>query len=402
MKVTIISDIPLSRKNGTAVAAANLIESLRAKGHEVRVVCPDKDKKGKEGYYVAETRSFGPFDGYVKKNDVALAKADDDILYSAIDGADIVHCMMPFSLSRRAADIARALGIPVSAGFHCQAENVTNHLGLMNSKALNKAIYRRFYRVLYGKCDCVHYPTVFIKDEFESSVKKSTRGYVISNGVDEAFFKGERKARTDGKFVILCTGRYSREKDQSVLIDAVKKSAHEKDIQLVFAGAGPMEGALRRRAEGLTNAPVFGFFTREELTDVIHSADLYVHTAKVEIEAISCLEAICGGLVPVIADSEKSATRAFAMGGHNLFRPSNSADLAEKIDFFMENPYEKEKCALLYKGFAAGLAKSRCMDEMENMLAETVLENKRAAYGIPVTENSQRASVLGYTDGGGR
>ena len=96
MKVTIISDIPLSRKNGTAVAAANLIESLRAKGHEVRVVCPDKDKKGKEGYYVAETRSFGPFDGYVKKNDVALAKADDDILYSAIDGADIVHCMMPF------------------------------------------------------------------------------------------------------------------------------------------------------------------------------------------------------------------------------------------------------------------------------------------------------------------
>ena len=212
MKVTIISDIPLSRKNGTAVAAANLIESLRAKGHEVKVVCPDKNKKGKEGYYVAETRSFGPFDGYVKKNDVALAKADDDILYSAIDGADIVHCMMPFSLSRRAADIARALGIPVSAGFHCQAENVTNHLGLMNSKALNKAIYRRFYRVLYGKCDCVHYPTVFIKDEFESSVKKSTRGYVISNGVDEAFFKGERKARTDGKFVILCTGRYSREK----------------------------------------------------------------------------------------------------------------------------------------------------------------------------------------------
>ena len=127
-----------------------------------------------------------------------------------------------------------------------------------------------------------------------------------------------------------------------------------------------------------------------------------MHTAKVEIEAISCLEAICGGLVPVIADSEKSATRAFAMGGHNLFRPSDSADLAEKIDFFMENPYEKEKCALLYKGFAAGLAKSRCMDEMENMLAETVLENKRAAYGIPVTENSRRAAVLGYTDGGGR
>lgn len=395
MKVTIICDIPLSRKNGTAVAAANLIESLKAKGHTVKVVCPDKSKMGQEGYYITSTRSFGPFNKYVKKNDVVLAKADDDLLYAAIDGADIVHCMMPFVLSRRAVDIARGLGIPVSAGFHCQAENVTNHLGLMNSKALNKAIYRRFFRVLYGKCDCVHYPTVFIKNEFEKSVKKSTHGYVISNGVDEAFFQGERKERADGKFVILCTGRYSHEKNQGVLIDAVKKSAHEKDIQLIFAGAGPMEESLKKRAEGLTNAPAFKFFTREELVDTIHSSDLYVHTAKVEIEAISCLEAICGGLVPVIADSDKSATRAFAMGSHNLFTPDDSDDLAAKIDYFIDNPYEKEKCALLYKGFAANLSKSRCMDAMEDMLAATVLENKRAVYGIPVTESSQRAAVLG-------
>ena len=140
------------------MAAANLIESLKAKGHTVKVVCPDKSKMGQEGYYITSTRSFGPFNKYVKKNDVALAKADDDLLYAAIDGADIVHCMMPFVLSRRAVDIARGLGIPVSAGFHCQAENVTNHLGLMNSKALNKAIYRRFFRVLYGKCDCVITP----------------------------------------------------------------------------------------------------------------------------------------------------------------------------------------------------------------------------------------------------
>ena len=156
-----------------------------------------------------------------------------------------------------------------------------------------------------------------------------------------------------------------------------------------------MEESLKKRAEGLTNAPAFKFFTREELVDTIHSSDLYVHTAKVEIEAISCLEAICGGLVPVIADSDKSATRAFAMGSHNLFTPDDSDDLAAKIDYFIDNPYEKEKCALLYKDFAANLSKSRCMDAMEDMLATTVLENKRAVYGIPVTESSQRAAVLG-------
>lgn len=395
MKVTVICDIPLSRKNGTAVAALNLIESLKEKGHTVKVVCPDMSKMGQEGYYITERRNFGPFNGYVAENDVALAKPDDKILYAAIDGADIIHCIMPFALSRRAVEIARGLGIPVSAGFHCQAENVTNHMGLMNSKAMNKAIYRRFYRVLYSKCDCVHYPTVFIKNEFENSVKAATHGYVISNGVDEAFFNGTRKERDDGKFAILCTGRYSHEKAQGVLIDAVKKSKHEKDIQLIFAGSGPMLDSLQKRAEGLTNPPIFKFFTREELVDTIYSADLYVHTAKVEIEAISCLEAICGGLVPIIADSDKSATRAFAMGSHNLFTPDDENDLAEKIDYFMDNPYEKEKCAMLYKGFARTLSKSRCMDEMENMLQTTIAEKKRVLYGIPVTQQAQRAAVLG-------
>ena len=32
-------------------------------------------------------------------------------------------------------------------------------------------------------------------------------------------------------------------------------------------------------------------------------SDLYVHAADVEIEAMSCMEAFAGGLVPVIANS---------------------------------------------------------------------------------------------------
>ena len=394
MIVTVICDIPLSRNNGTAVAAGNLIEALKERGHEVRVVCPDESKWGEEGYFVVPKRSFGIFNKYVAKNGVALAKPVEKMLYKAIQGADIIHCVMPFKLSAAAIEIAWELKIPVSAGFHCQAENVTNHLGLMNSRAANRAIYRRFYRRIYSKCDCVHYPTVFIRNEFERQCNRRTNGYVISNGVDEEFFTCKRKKKEGGKFTILCTGRYSHEKAQGVLIDAVKKSAHESEIQLIFAGSGPMEEELKKRAEGLTNPPVFAFMSRKELVQTIASADLYVHTAKVEIEAISCLEAICGGLVPVIADSEKSATRGFAMGAHNLFKPENAEDLAGKIDFFIDNPYELEKCRLLYLGFAGKFEKSRCMDEMENMLARTVLANG-GEYGVPVTERAQRAAVFG-------
>lgn len=59
-----------------------------------------------------------------------------------------------------------------------------------------------------------------------------------------------------------------------------------------------MKEKLKKQAAELFNPPLFKFFKRDELTEIIGYADLYVHTAEVEIEAVACLEAICGGLLP--------------------------------------------------------------------------------------------------------
>jgi hypothetical protein len=76
----------------------NLVRSLRSKGHEVRILCANEKKKGEEGYYIVPTKSFGPFNGYVKKNDVVLAKPDKKVITDAIRDVDIVHIMTPFTL----------------------------------------------------------------------------------------------------------------------------------------------------------------------------------------------------------------------------------------------------------------------------------------------------------------
>ena len=52
MKITIVCDVLGKENNGTTIAAMNLIRSLKEKGHEVKVVCNDKDKQNLEGYYV--------------------------------------------------------------------------------------------------------------------------------------------------------------------------------------------------------------------------------------------------------------------------------------------------------------------------------------------------------------
>lgn len=46
MTLTVVCDVLGRENNGTTIAAMNLIRSMRAKGHTVRVVCPDEAHLG--------------------------------------------------------------------------------------------------------------------------------------------------------------------------------------------------------------------------------------------------------------------------------------------------------------------------------------------------------------------
>lgn len=370
MIVTIACDVLGQENNGTTIAAMNLIRSLKAKGHTVRVICPDKDRKGQEDWYVVPVFDFGIFANYVEKNGVVVARAQKDIVERAVEGANVVHIMTPFFLGHAAAKAARERNIPITAGFHCQAENFSNHIFMMNAKLVNKLVYRVFYMELYRYCTAIHYPTQFICDVFEGEVGK-TNHYIISNGVGAQFKPAEGEKKKNERFTIVFTGRYSKEKSHKVLIDGVSRSKYRDNIQLIFAGAGPQEKNLREyAAKKLTVQPIFKFFSRTELIDVLQSADLYVHPAEIEIEAIACLEAIACGLTPVISDSPRSATRYFALDERNLFRCNDPDDLAKKIDRWFENPEERALCSERYAGYAKQFDFDTCMDRMELMLRD--------------------------------
>ena len=371
MIVTIVCDVLGEANNGTTIAALNLIDSLKRKGHTVRVVCNDDGRRGQEGFFVVGNYNLGPLNGYVKKNGVSLSRPEKKVLTQAISGADVVHCMMPFALARAAMKIARSMGIPVTAGFHCQAENFTSHIFMMNSRLANKLTYKNFYKCFYRHCACVHYPTDFIRGVFEDSTGP-TNHYVISNGVSKSFrpMPARRPKEYEGKFLILFTGRYSKEKSHDLLIEAASLSKYSDRIQLVFAGDGPRREHIEKLSKKLPLKPVCRFFTRSELVELLNCADLYVHPAEIEIEAISCLEAIACGDVPVINDSPRCATKSFALSEKNLFNFNDPADLAAKIDYWIEHPEEKAQCSARYRDYAKQFDFDVCMDRMEGMLKD--------------------------------
>lgn len=373
MNVLVVCDVLGQENNGTTIAAMNLIRYLRKKGEYVRILCADQDKKDEKDVVVVPNLSLGPIiDPIVAKNDVTLARPVRKIIEKALEGIDIVHVMMPFALGNKTAKIAKEKGIPVTAGFHCQAENFSAHIfNMMDWKWFNNAVYHHFYKCLYRNVNAIHYPTEFIHNIFETTTKRKTNAYVISNGVNSIYKKQEvtRKKELSKHFNILFIGRLSKEKSHDLLIKAVAKSKYKDNIQLIFAGQGPKLKKIRKLEKKYKLNPIMvNFYSRKELVEIINSSDLYVHPAEIEIEAISCLEAITCGLVPVISDSKRSATNAFALDEKNLFKHNSTSDLCEKIEYWLEHPKEKEERSKEYLNFTTKFEQDECMKKMHDML----------------------------------
>lgn len=369
MKIAIVTDVLGAENNGTTITVKRLIENLKLRGHEVRVISPLETNE--DGYYGTKKRNFGIFNKYVEKNGVVLARVDQKVLRNGMLGSDVVHIILPFQLGKAAIKVAKELNIPMTSAFHCQPENVTAHFKLHHFEPANRFVYRWFFRKFYRYQQYVHCPTDFIANQLR---KYNYNMYlkVISNGVAPEYhlINAEKPGEFKDKYCIVSVGRLAREKRHDLLIKAIKLSKYEKQIQLVIAGTGPLEDQTKKQGAKLTNKPIIDFYPREELVKILNSADLYVHPADIEIEAIACLEAITCGLVPIISDSKKSATNAFALHDVNLFQAGNPHDLASKIDYLIEHPDIKKEIRQEYLEYSKRFNLSTCIDKMEEMFQE--------------------------------
>ena len=393
MIVTVVCDVLGKENNGATIAGMNLIRFLKKQGHEVRILCADQDKKGQEGYYVCPALHLGKWlDSLVAKVGVTIAKKDMKTIEEAITGADIIHLHVPFSLAKNAAKLAEKMNIPMTASFHMQAENLTSYFKLNKSHLANHMVYKIIYKNVYRHVGGIHYPTEFIKNKFEGSIKKKTPAYVISNGVNSHVKKMdiEKPEEFKDKIVILSVGRLAREKSQDTLLKAVNYSKYKDKIQVILAGQGLKEKYYRKLGEKLPIKPIMQLFPRDEIVKVINYADLYVHSAEVELEGIACLEAIACGKMTIVSDSKQSATKEFAIDEKCIFKNRNPKDLARVIDYWIEHPEEKKEYEKKYLEGATIYNQDDCMKRMEEMLFEVIEKNKEKLKKQKETEQTKK------------
>lgn len=372
MRVLIVCNIAFIRGNGICTAVLSLVKRLKQAGVETKIMsCANPDPEGVQPEYPLKHFKFPLFEPLIEASGFRYATFDRNLAAEAIAWADVVHLHEGFPMEAKVAKLARKMGKPIVGTFHLFTENIMANLGLKRARLLNYLVTRWWRNSVYDLCYAVHCPTAVVAQHLAKCGFKSNLR-VITNGIDISDTEiTPYNTHPQTPIVLLCIGRYAHEKSQETLLKAMRLSKYAHRIQLHFAGTGPCEKRYKKMAQklftdGVIKYPAkFGFYNAAELKEIIKTAYLYIHCAWVEVEGLSCAEAISQGAVPIIAQGEFAATSQFALDDRSRFPALDYRSLAQKIDWWIEHPEQRTEMGLKY---AKSIKKYNAQDAIRQMI----------------------------------
>ncbi len=367
MKIAIVVDT-FNRANGGCIATMRLVEGLKKRGHEFTIVATKSLEQERfyqvKGFFLPGTKEAQD------KMDFMFGVPEKEVLRKAFADVDLVQIQFPFYLGYGAAKVARKMGKKVMGAFHVQPQNIIAAMG-KESRFLEWTMHKLFNFLLFNRVPLIQCPSHFASDMlWKHGCDGALR--VVSNGIPQEYVTGdyERPDFYGDNLVLMNVGRHALEKRQSLLIDGVKGSKYADKITLMLCGLGEMTDELVRRGDELPNPPLIRYVSNREKLQYLNTADMYVHGSIVELESLSCLEAIGCGLPCLISDSSYSAAPQFALDDRFLFHKDNAGDLAAKIDYWYEHKDELRASRAKVLEMAEQYRFERCLDLMEDVYAE--------------------------------
>ncbi len=382
MKILFVVNNVYATGNGLSASARRTAEYLRASGDDVKFLSgANPDPNGPQPEFLLGEFKVPIFDGLIKQQGYTFANRDREVIREAVRWADLVHLEEPFFLEMATARIAEEEGKPCTGTYHLHPENLFASIHMGWEKALNTTTLRLWRDAVFNKCLLVQCPTENVKERlvryhFKPELRVISNGLLIEDRGEDA----DVNALVDptARYHVLYIGRLSVEKDPFTLLRAMEFCRHRNDLQLIFAGRGPMEDKVKAEAQVLVekgilpHAPSFAFLPIGKLQALARKADLYVHCATIEVEGLSCLEAIGTGLVPIIAKAKLSATSQFALSPKSTFPAGNAKALATRIDDWLDHDENRKREAERYKALPEQYAIEKSIAELRQMFADAL------------------------------
>ena len=237
----------------------------------------------------------------------------------------VLHLCSPGPAGVAAALIGRVLGLPIVGSYHTE---LAAYAGLRSGDARLGLAVEAALAGFYGGCDVVLSPSAASDERLAGlGIHDADRW---DRGVDLTRFSPALRTReADGRVRVLYAGRLTREKGADLLADAfLAARARDPRLELVLAGGGPEEEALRAR---LGSAATFlGWLEGDALARAYADADVFLFCSQTDTFGQVVLEAQASGLAVVAVDAG-GPSELIADGRSGLLCPPRPSALADAV-----------------------------------------------------------------------
>ena len=354
--------------NGCISFTKEWTKELIKRGYNISIICGNGISEYGEKVFEMGSKKRGIINREAKKQGMAFAEINKSKVKEALENIDVVHFITQFDLSKYVKDYCDKNSITTTVTFPTLPHNVA-YARKVPCKSIITSITNRIWKKFYDKFKHCNSTSKLVDKYLKEKQYKSTL-HMFYNGISYDFQKKNivKPNEYAGKFVIITVGRLSNEKKQDLIIKAVNNSKYKNKIKLIIAGNGPNEKTLRKLAKKYKIDCEFNFYNREELINVLNICDVYIHAADIEAMGMSCIEAICCGVTPIINNSELSGATEFALSDKNLFKYNDYKDLTKKIDYFIENKDELESYSKEYISISSEYRIDKTVDNLLEMM----------------------------------
>jgi alpha-1,6-mannosyltransferase len=148
-----------------------------------------------------------------------------------------------------------------------------------------------------------------------------------------------------GATLLIGIGRFSAEKRWDMVLRAVGDVARRRKIGMLLVGDGPRRASLELLAERIGAAAVLPRIEdRDQLAQLLASADVLVHGCEAETFCMVAAEARASG-VPMIVPNRGAAIDQLVPGGGRTYRAASQVSLERAIGGFVERGPELQRAA---------------------------------------------------------
>ena len=290
MRVAIVAECFLPETNGVTNSVLRVVEHLERTGHKAVVIAPGL---GPLEYSVTPVERVPAFAlPFYRSLSVGLPTGQVRAILERFE-PDVVHLAAPAVLGAAGAVASRALGIPSVAVYQTDLAGFAARYGVGFG---GRAIWA-WLRWVHNQTDLTLAPSTIAAWSLVSHgiapVARWGRGVDLDrfNPRHRSLLRRRRLA-PNGEVIVGYMGRLAPEKQVHLLTHLHAMNG----VRVVVVGDGPSAERLRARLPGAT---FLGHKSGAELSEVLASFDVFVHTGMNETFCQAIQEALAAG-VPVV------------------------------------------------------------------------------------------------------